>query len=245
MSNSNISCVIPTFNRDKLTCRAVKSAVAYDRVAEVIVVDDASTDAKLASLETEISALQTPKVRLVKNPTNLGMFRNKLNAIRQANNEWVILLDSDNYLMDQYMNSIPTEPQENFVYCPTFSHGANSDYRFLNGTDIDLAKFRELLSAGDIKVNCFFNTGNTLLPKTPFLRAMENEPNTIPYACDSVFMLFLWLKYGESTKAKAVEGMEYFHETKHPENEEKSNYVSLESQSKEFFKSLITRAIHE
>ncbi|HEV8169307.1 MAG TPA: glycosyltransferase, partial [Pyrinomonadaceae bacterium] len=52
MKNPLLSVVIPTWNRAQLVCDAVNSALVQGEV-EVIVVDDASTDATVERLEAE------------------------------------------------------------------------------------------------------------------------------------------------------------------------------------------------
>jgi glycosyltransferase involved in cell wall biosynthesis len=87
-----LSVVIPTWNRAQLVCGAVRSALAQRAGAvEVIVVDDASTDATAAVLAQEFSS-QICAVRL-EHRRGAGGARNA--GARLARGEFVGFLDSD------------------------------------------------------------------------------------------------------------------------------------------------------
>jgi glycosyltransferase involved in cell wall biosynthesis len=87
-----ISVVIPTYNRAALVGRAIGSALAQTHGdLEVIVVDDASTDAT----SEVVRGIRDPRVRLVALPRNAGVSAARNAGIRASRGEWVALLDSD------------------------------------------------------------------------------------------------------------------------------------------------------
>jgi glycosyltransferase involved in cell wall biosynthesis len=44
-----------------------------------------------------IKKLNTNKIKVFRNKTNQGAFRNKYETVSKCSNEWIYLLDSDNY----------------------------------------------------------------------------------------------------------------------------------------------------
>ena len=92
MKNPLLSVVIPTWNRAQLVCDAVNSALAQ-RVGEVevIVVDDASTDATVARLEAEFGT----RIRLLRLEHRRGAGGARNAGARLARGEFVAFLDSD------------------------------------------------------------------------------------------------------------------------------------------------------
>lgn len=86
----NISVVIPTHNRAHTLARALDSVLAQtSAVAEIIVVDDGSTD------DTDrLIADRYPEVRLL-SQAKRGVSGARNRGIRATRNEWIALLDSD------------------------------------------------------------------------------------------------------------------------------------------------------
>lgn len=86
----DISVVIPTHNRAHTLCRALDSVLAQTlSPAEVIVVDDGSTDATPQLLKTtypEVIALRQ---------NNRGVSHARNRGIAAARNDWIAFLDSD------------------------------------------------------------------------------------------------------------------------------------------------------
>ncbi|MCX4172736.1 MULTISPECIES: glycosyltransferase family 2 protein [Paraburkholderia] len=91
-SNTLISVVIPTYNREATIARAVESALKQTWTdIEVIVIDDGSTD----GTQEVVGAINDPRVRYLRNDRNLrgGASRNK--GGRLARGEYIAFLDSD------------------------------------------------------------------------------------------------------------------------------------------------------
>jgi glycosyltransferase involved in cell wall biosynthesis len=85
-----ISVIIPSFNRLESLKRAVNSVLDQDcEVDELIVVDDGSTD------DTSNYIRQSfPQIKLIQQ-TNRGVSAARNAGIKQANYDWIALLDSD------------------------------------------------------------------------------------------------------------------------------------------------------
>ncbi len=94
-----LSILIPTYRQSGLIGRAIASALLQDaRNIEVVVLDDASPDDTAACVE---AWLADPRLRYVRNPSNLGRVANYRSALTEhARGEWVLMLDGDDCLWD-------------------------------------------------------------------------------------------------------------------------------------------------
>lgn len=89
--NPAVSVIVPVFERPDLIRRALDSVLLQSApVAEVIVIDDASSD------DTAAVVVQSyPGVTLIRNESNRGVSYSRNIGIKQASGEWIALLDSD------------------------------------------------------------------------------------------------------------------------------------------------------
>lgn len=86
-----VSVIIPTYNAEKWIRDTVNSALGQTYAPlEVIVVDDASTDGTLKTLEGS-----DPRVRLFRNEKNLGVGGSRNRAMKEARGEYIAFLDHD------------------------------------------------------------------------------------------------------------------------------------------------------
>lgn len=94
-----ISVVIPVFNGARFLGRAVASALAQPEVAEIVIVDDGSTDDS-REVAGKLAA-DSVRIRLLRHPDNgnhgAGASRNL--GIESAKCEWIAFLDSDDYYL--------------------------------------------------------------------------------------------------------------------------------------------------
>lgn len=94
-----ISVVIPTYNAEEFIEKAVESALQFDFVKEVIIVEDASTDHTLEKcriLDTKYS-----RVKLFQHPDkkNYGDSVTRNLGIEKAQYEYIAFLDADDYYL--------------------------------------------------------------------------------------------------------------------------------------------------
>lgn len=93
-SSIRASVIIPAYNAEKFIPRAINSALEQtERRLEVIVVDDASTDAT-ASIVADI-ANSDNRVHLLQNAVNSGPGAARNRALDRASGDWILLLDAD------------------------------------------------------------------------------------------------------------------------------------------------------
>ena len=93
-----LSIVIPAYNEERRLPATLHTVLAWldanaCRDAEVLVVDDGSTDATAAVVE--IRAGQEPRLRLVRNPGNRGKGYAIRSGMLAAKGDWILFSDAD------------------------------------------------------------------------------------------------------------------------------------------------------
>jgi glycosyltransferase involved in cell wall biosynthesis len=92
VTQCRLSVVIPTWNRARLVCEAVESALFQTGGdVEVIVVDDGSTDGTSAIVEQRFGR----RVKLLRMPRRSGVGAARNAGVRQATGDLLAFLDSD------------------------------------------------------------------------------------------------------------------------------------------------------
>jgi len=94
-----ISVIIPVYNAEKFILNAVQSALQFDEVHEVILIEDESSDNSLVICEK--LAKQDVRVKLFQHPKRInqgaGLSRNL--GIIKAMGDYISFLDADNYYL--------------------------------------------------------------------------------------------------------------------------------------------------
>lgn len=87
-----LTVVIPVHNRAHLVRGAIDSVLAQPVAEmELLVIDDGSTDATAEVVER----IRDPRLRLIRNPVNLGIPRTRQRGLEEARGAYIALLDSD------------------------------------------------------------------------------------------------------------------------------------------------------
>jgi GalNAc5-diNAcBac-PP-undecaprenol beta-1,3-glucosyltransferase len=121
----NFTVVIPTFNRERLVQRAIRSvfATSWPGVA-VIVVDDASTDGTSIAIAREF-----PQVQYVRLPQNSGPGVARNIGMSHASS-WTVLLDDDDLLRPDSLaviaHTLAEWPQAHTYPCIQFARANGS-----------------------------------------------------------------------------------------------------------------------
>ena len=105
-----VSVLLPTYNGEKFINRAISGVLnqSYSDM-ELLVIDDGSTD-KTAAIVQGI-AQGDPRVRYIKNETNLGIQKSLNRGLREAKGEWIARVDDD----DQWVDKKKIEKQIKFL----------------------------------------------------------------------------------------------------------------------------------
>jgi glycosyltransferase involved in cell wall biosynthesis len=100
-----VSVCIPTFNQVNFIEQAILSALNQSlKPFEVIVFDDCSTDGTADILKK--LALEIPTLKVFTQPHNMGIARNVDACLRAAVGDYVIRLDSDDFLSPGYTENL-------------------------------------------------------------------------------------------------------------------------------------------
>jgi hypothetical protein len=96
-----VSVVIPAYNREASIARAVQSALRQEprRPAEVIVIDDCSTDDTAA-------AAHRAGAHVLRHDANRGVGAARNSGMRHASQPWIAFLDSDDEWLPNHLDSL-------------------------------------------------------------------------------------------------------------------------------------------
>jgi glycosyltransferase involved in cell wall biosynthesis len=200
-----ITVAIPYYNSEKYLEQALEIPLSSDFVSEIIIHDDCSHN-KIESTH--------PKIKVYRNETNVGAFKNKYLAVSKSTNEWVYLLDSDNYFFDNSLEVVKNiNTQRGKYYSPSQLHlvddgldpkldGKIIKYDFGSVDSIDANNAKELLKSEFWEEFCWLiNTGNFFVHRDDYIESMKNvyEDLNYPYfEADAIVFCYNWLKKGNS-----------------------------------------------
>ena len=112
--NKHVSVLVSTYNHAKYIGRCIRSLLnqKYNKFFyEIIVIDDCSTDNTLKALENF-----KDDIILIKNKKNLGLAASLNIAIKKAKSPYVIRVDSDDYVNENFILFLRTFIEENQNY---------------------------------------------------------------------------------------------------------------------------------
>jgi glycosyltransferase involved in cell wall biosynthesis len=263
----NITVAIPFYNSIDYIEDAIRIPLFDNRVSEIVICDDASSDEQYQQLTNKINSLlngeeisydvnynlikeknassrpsifymtsqnvseESKKIVIYRNEKNLGGFANKYETVKKSTNDWVYLLDSDNFLIDCSIPSLYNieEWNKKICYCPSTLIMERKDswrawddwnHRKLGFEPIDLQRIKLLFQLDNsfhsehgcgLGVNGFLNTGNFFVNRNFYLNALDEaiENNIEPYAADVIAFSYYWLTVGNMFKI--VPDLYYYH----------------------------------
>lgn len=118
------SIIVPTFNRRKHIETAIDSALNQDypeKKFEIIIIDDGSIDGTEDLIRSRYkNELEKGRISLIVLPDNKGASWARNEGIRNAKNEWIAYLDTDNSLnklfLKSFAESISKNPEKKSFY---------------------------------------------------------------------------------------------------------------------------------
>ena len=138
---TEVSVIIPTFNRSEKVCRAVSSLLSQTFTDfEVIVVDDCSDDETVYSL-----AQFQGKIRLIRHPKNMGVSAARNTGIKASQGPLIAFLDSDDYWMPEKLETQVLFLREN----PGISACQTDEIWIRNGARVNPMR-KHIKPSGDI-----------------------------------------------------------------------------------------------
>lgn len=147
-----VSVVIPVYNAGRFVADTVRSAMAQPEVAEVLLVEDGSTDNGLEVCQR--LAESDPKVRLLRHPggVNKGAGASRNLGMTSATKEFIAFLDADDlFLPDRFAQEhkiFSEHPDADGVYGAIGAHFHDEDLRgrFADTYAVNLTTVRHVVA---------------------------------------------------------------------------------------------------
>ena len=95
--NPIISIIIPTYNVESYIARCLDSCINQTLGdIEILVINDCGSDDSISIAKTYAS--KDSRIRIIHNPTNLGLFATRITGEKEAQGTYILHLDADDYL---------------------------------------------------------------------------------------------------------------------------------------------------
>lgn len=204
-----ISICITSYNRSETTIRAFEQVLNDERVSEIVINDDFSNLVIFRELTYLVKELQNDKIKLYRNEVNQDCYFNKARTIHLAKNDWCILLDSDNVIDKNYIDTLfkyhpNADWPKNLIFQPEFAR-PHFNFHHLSGKVLDASNINSYLSEGNTET--MLNAMNYFVHKETYLLAFDDSID--PVTSDSLYQNYNLLKNGNSIFV--VPGLEYEH----------------------------------
>ncbi len=176
------SLCIPTMNRyDEFLKYFLPQYLKNPLINEIIICDENGEDVKKIYNNPEFI---DPRIRLYINEKRLGPLHNKLKTIKLATNDWIALIDSDNFADEDYFKEassfiLKKKPNNSSILAPVAANpGKNSveyathagfNFKAFAGFNINIDYFKTMTEDKFRRHNqllLLFNTGNFILHKS-------------------------------------------------------------------------------
>ena len=234
-----ITLAVPNYNRCNFVVESFIQVLNQGLIDEIVINDDGSDENIFLSLKKEIQYLNSDKIKLYRNPENLGAFLNKLETVKKATNDWVILLDSDNKISIDYLLSIPKELDETCIYLPNRGVCSSDllNYDIFLGKNITKEDYLNMYLSEEPRTQCLLNSGNYFFNKHSYIKSVESESEILnSYAADVYYLIYLWMKNIEGANMLVVKNMNYTHHLHNSGTEQGSHYQKYARESADFIK---------
>jgi hypothetical protein len=211
-----VSLCIPTKNRWNFLKLNLPNYLENPYIDEIVICDETGEDAKIIQEEYK----DNEKIKVYVNEQVLGAFLNKRKVVSLAKNDFVCLMDSDNFSPLSYFEAWDNYTKEHglnekIVYCPSRTIPQSNHQGFDYRAFIGIYNFEECKRKfPDIIFNCMLNTGNYIFSKKLYMESEHDESHQeLVSSCKALDVLFQ--NYLLFTKGNAVfcivPDMEYNH----------------------------------
>jgi hypothetical protein len=161
------SLCIPTMDRyDQFLYVNLPKYINNPLIDEIIISDENGND--IRKIQQNFKTLDKFKFNI--NNKKKGAFYNKLLCCQLAKNEWIALIDSDNFadinyfiVANKFLNSMDKPIKKNIILAPDFAK-PNFDYRQFSGMCFKKGNFQNIPNCKE-NSPIVMNTGNYILNK--------------------------------------------------------------------------------
>jgi glycosyltransferase involved in cell wall biosynthesis len=204
--------------------------LANPLIDEIIITDENGDDAMKIW-----SNFEDPRLKVFVNEGRLGPLKNKMKALRLASNQWIALIDSDNFADASYFEVAEdfirrSNPSNTSIIAPAFSRPGNNDpknsahegFNFMafQGGNLSLpflrSKSQHYLRTGQDNITILLNQGNYIINKhlVDTVSFAAEDPDLIDNSSSFDVIYFNTLLYEQFSAALnfyVVPGLEYRH----------------------------------
>ncbi|KVV15872.1 glycosyltransferase family 2 protein [Flavobacterium sp. TAB 87] len=103
--NFTVTVIIPVYNCERFIEKAIKSALQQKHVAQVVVVNDGSTDSSLLIIEKFQKFDERLLIVNHENKNNRGRSASRNLGIQKATSKYIAFLDADDYFLENRFNA--------------------------------------------------------------------------------------------------------------------------------------------
>lgn len=181
-----ISLCIPTYNRfDTFLEKNLKLYLENPYIHEIIITDEDGKD-----MEKILANFSSSKLFVYKNETVLGAFLNKSRVVSLATQDWICLMDSDNYAplsyfeaWEKYIEQHGLDLKKVYMPIQTFQFGKKGfDYTGFKDMELNHSNTNQYKLD---KMDKLLNTGNYMFHKANYLESNQFFPE-LHASCQSV-----------------------------------------------------------
>ena len=175
-------------------------------VDEIVIQDDFTEEYNL------LKKYESDKIKVRQNPQHLYPLLGRPHLLNNCKNDWVLLMDSDNFLNEKTFEALHSfTPEPGTIYMPGFAW-PEFDFRSqYPDTFIDLKVAANRVNIPGVNwMNVLLNTSNYLVPRKEFLEvAKDIDPSYAACPFEVIYFNYLWLKSGRRFFCKS--NYEYVH----------------------------------
>ncbi|MCI8650782.1 MAG: glycosyltransferase family 2 protein [Anaerotruncus sp.] len=206
MNEVLISVIIPVYNVETYLAECLDSVCSQTlQNIEIICVDDCSTDASRVILKEY--AEKDFRVKVIFKECNEGTLRARNTAVAQARGEYILFLDSDDYIKEDTCQVLYQKAKtcraDILQYGGTVLNCANLAIGRINGMQKYFEPYHGTLYGKDILATCFekggynSNLAMKLLRTELYKKAMENMPSLNACMAEDLLAYFVIAYYAE------------------------------------------------
>ncbi len=164
-------------------------------VDEIVIQDDFTDDYNI------LKEKETERIKVFQNPHHTFPLLSRVNLLNNCNNDWVILMDSDNFLLEKSFEAIKgLNLTAGTIFVPGFAYPAFDFRSQYSDTIIDLNLAANRVSQPGVNwMDVLLNTGNFLVPRKEYLEvAKDIDPSFSACPYEVIYFNYLWLKSGRT-----------------------------------------------
>lgn len=208
---TRFSVAIPHYNRGALIYRPLFNLLCHPAVEEVVIVDDGSDPKEFAALEKALDDLGLRgRVVIHRRDLNLGALETKRECVERSSSEWVLILDSDNTVFNNYLDALASLKalSPDTFYCAGWAFPHFPFYEF-EGLRIGFEMAGKLTNSGALRQVYVINDGNYLVHRESYVRSVSGIGGIASDVADVMLVNYRWLSHGGFLEV--LKGPSYFH----------------------------------